>query len=724
MSTVEHARYLPAKIQPWHHERLAIVYVRQSSPQQVLQHRESTELQYDLQAMAVAWGWSAQRILVIDEDQGHSGQTARGRAGFQRLLTEVNLNHVGLILGLEMSRLARSNKDWHDLLERCAVFETLLADQDGLYNPTDYNDRLLLGLKGAMSEAELHIMLKRMNQGRLNKARRGDLFYHPPIGYIRSPAGELVIDPDEQVQSVVRLIFDTFDELGSVAGLLRRLVRQDVRIGMRPCGGRDRGQLQWRRPCRPTLNRMLHHPFYAGTYVHGLRKIDHRRQSPGHRSSGRVVVPALQWEVMIPDRLPAYITWDRYLENQRRMAENRSRSEALGAPRRGSSLLGGLLFCGRCGRRMLVAYGGRSNHLRYNCHSELLEHGASRCQSLGGRLLDDLVGRQVLRALEPAAMELSLAAAMDLRQERQALHDHWKQRLERATQEADRAARQYHATEPENRLVARELERRWERALAERRQLEEDYDRFVDRQPPSLTEADMASIRAMATDLPTLWEAASTTPQDRQAVIRHLVERIVVTVLGRSELVEVTIHWAGGATSRHEGLRPIGKYEDLSNFDELRARVVELRREGRTAAQIAELINLEGFHPPRCDRPFSDQMVQVLIGCRFGSEAAPSPDRRALGCHEWWLAGLAEELSMPPLTLHHWVSRGWVRGRQLQGASGHWVLWADEKELDRLRRLRSCRGRRDLRPYPSDLTTPGGGTVSEEPGREEPAPGS
>jgi DNA invertase Pin-like site-specific DNA recombinase len=720
MSTLEIQGFQPPKIRPWHLERLAVIYVRQSRPQQVLQHRESAERQYDLQRLALSWGWSAQRILIIDEDQGQSGQTACGRSGFQRLLTEVNLNHVGLILGLEMSRLARSNKDWHDLLERCAIFETLLADQDGLYNPTDYNDRLLLGLKGSMSEAELHIMRSRMNQGRLNKARRGALFYHAPIGYVRLPSEGLALDPDEQVQAVVRLIFDKFEELGSVAGLLRHLVQQDIRIGVRPCGGRDRGQLQWRRPCRPTLNRMLHHPFYAGTYVHGLRKTDHRRQIPGHRSSGRVVVPALQWEVMIPDRLPAYITWERYLAHQRQMADNRARSEARGAPRRGSSLLGGLLFCGRCGRRMLVAYGGRSHHLRYNCHAEQLEHGAPRCQSLSGRRLDELVSRQVLGVLEPAALELSLAAAADLGRERQRLHEHWRQRLERATQQSARASRQYHGVEPENRLVARELERRWEQALNEQRRLEEDYDRFAHQQPPILTDADGAAIRALAADLPALWQAPSTTAQDRQTMIRHLVDRIVITVQGASEVVEVTIHWAGGAMSQHEALRPISRYEHLSNYPELRARVLQLRQEGQTAARIAEHLNREGFHPPRCDQQFNEQKVQMFLADHIGIEAAPAPDRIVLGCHEWWLGGLAQALSMPSLTLYHWLRRGWIRGRQLPGVSGRWVVWADEKELDRLKRLRSYRSRRDLRPYPSALTTPGRGIERDDPEGVEP----
>jgi len=342
------------KIQSQHHERLAVVYVRQSSPQQVLAHRESAALQYDLAQRAVAWGWPQERVLIIDEDQGQSGKWAEGRLGFQRLLAEVSLDHVGLVLGIEMSRLARSNKDWHQLLELCALFRTLLADQDGLYDPTNYNDRLLLGLHGMMSEAELHILQGRLNAGRLNKARRGELLNHPVTGYIRVPGDRLALDPDEQVQAVVRLLFDKFAELGTVNRLLQYLVRHGIQLGIRPHFGPNRGNLEWRRPCRETLLNILHHPGYAGAYTHGRRPTDPRRKIPGRPGTGRRVASWQQCEVFLPDRHPTYITWGQFLANQQQLADNRAQAKSRGAPREGPALLGGLLVCGKCGCRMMV----------------------------------------------------------------------------------------------------------------------------------------------------------------------------------------------------------------------------------------------------------------------------------------------------------------------------------------------------------------------------------
>ncbi len=275
------------KIRPWHLDRWAIVYVRQSTLQQVCDHQESTARQYALVDSAMALGWPRERILVIDEDLGLSGQSAEGRPGFQRLLAEVALDHVGLILGLEMSRLARSCKDWHQLLELCARFRTLLADADGLYDPTDYNDRLLLGIKGTMSEAEIHILNERMYQAKLNKARRGELLGLPPIGYVRLTSGEWAIDPDEQVQDTVRLIFDRFDREATLHGLLRYLVHHGIRIPVRPHSGANRGELEWRRPNRMTLQNLLHHPCYAGAYRFGHRPIDPRRKQPGRPNTGK-----------------------------------------------------------------------------------------------------------------------------------------------------------------------------------------------------------------------------------------------------------------------------------------------------------------------------------------------------------------------------------------------------------------------------------------------------
>jgi DNA invertase Pin-like site-specific DNA recombinase len=700
----------PAKIQARHEERLAVVYVRQSTPQQVLEHRESAALQYDLRRRAIEMGWPAERVLIIDDDQGHSARTAEGRPGFQRLLAEVGLDHVGLILGIEMSRLARSCKDWHQLLELCALFGTLLADQDGLYDPTDYNDRLLLGLKGTMSEAELHILRARMDQGRRNKARRGELFTHPPIGYVRTPSGEFALDPDEQARDVVRLIFDTFDELGSLSAMLRYLVRHDIRLGVRAHSGPDRGQLQWRPACHPTLLTLLHNPIYAGAYAYGRRPTDPRRKIPGRPSTGHTYAPIDRWQVLIRDRLPAYITWDRYLANQRRLSENRSLNSALGAPREGPSLLGGLLVCGRCGHRLSISYGGKASLPHYGCHHALRNYAAPPCQSLAARPLDELVSRLVLRVVEPATLELSLQAASEIVQQRAQLTRHWQQRLERARYEASRAERQYHAVEPENRLVARELERRWEQALREQRHLEEEYDRYLNEQPPGLSEGDRELVQSLASDLPALWEAPSTTSADRQVIIRHLVERIVVEVQGESERVDVAIHWAGGFVSRHEIRRPVGRYEQLHDFGALLKWADELYRAGQSPERIAERLNAEGFRPPKYGKVFNRTIVYQLLSRRH--LIGPRPHARDEGqlrrADEWWLGDLARKLAMSSHTLYSWLRRGWAHGRQLSAVDSRWLVWADAEELDRLRRLRACPRNRDSSgvPYPPDLTTP------------------
>lgn len=307
-----------SKLHDHHLRRQAMVYVRQSHPQQVIEHVESTARQYALAERAIAWGWSPERVIVIDEDQGQSGQSMATRLGFQRLLAEVSLDHVGLILGLELSRWARSNKDWHQLLELCAIFRTLLADADGLYDPTDYNDRLLLGLRGMMNEAELSILKGRMHEGRRNKAKRGELLNHPPLGYGRGPDGDDQLDPAAPAQRVVRLLCEVFEQQGSLHGLLRYVVAHDMRLPIRPHKGANRGQLEWHRPNRMTLQNVLPHPIYAGAYRWGYRKMDPRKQQPGRPNTGRTVNPPELCEVLIHDRFPAYISWERFASMQQR----------------------------------------------------------------------------------------------------------------------------------------------------------------------------------------------------------------------------------------------------------------------------------------------------------------------------------------------------------------------------------------------------------------------
>lgn len=696
------------KIRPRHLDRLAIVYVRQSTAQQVLEHRESAAMQYDLRRRAIALGWASDRVIVIDEDQGHSGQTAEGRLGFQRLLAEIGLDHVGIVLGVEMSRLARSCKDWHQLLELCAIFHALLADQDGLYDPSDYNDRLLLGLKGTMSEAELHILRGRMLAGRRNKARRGELFNHAPIGFVRLPGAGMALDPDEQVRDVVRLIFDKFDELGTVSSLLRYFVRNQILVPVRPHFGPERGQLEWRRPNRATLTFLLHHPIYAGAYSHGRRPTDARCKIPGRPATGRKLVPMAEWEVLIRDQLPAYISWERYEANLQRLAQNRARAAAMGAPRDGDSLLTGLVVCGRCGRRMLVSYPGGQKRARYSCQRGAIDYAEPVCQSLAGQGLDELIERLTLTVLEPASLELSLGAGDDLRRERERLDRHWQQRLERARYEADRAARQYHAVEPENRLVVRELERCWDQALAAVRDVEEQYDRFRRDQPAELTACDRDMIMALASGIPALWRAATTTASDRRIVVRHLIEHVEVAVQGATECVEVVVHWSGGFVSRHETRRPVRRVEQLRDYSTLMERVLELHRAGRTSGEIAACLNTEGFHPAKRRETFNCSMIRQMLSRHFRSGPRPRSltEVSPLESHEWWLTDLARELHIPAPTVHSWIRRGWIASRKLTGAGGRWILWADDEELDRLKCLRaSPRGWAD-QPYPPELTTP------------------
>ncbi len=519
------------KIQPRHRDRWAIVYVRQSSPQQVLEHRESAALQYALRERAIAWGWPAERVRIMDQDQGITATTADGRGGFQELLAEIALDHVGLILGFQMSRLSRRCVDWHQLLELCALFDVLLGDTDGLYDLRDYNDRLLLGIKGTLS------------------------------------------------------------------------------------------------------------PLYAGAYTWGRRAVNPRKKVPGRSGTGRTVVAPEHCQVFLPERSPAYIPWEQYQANRKQLADNQQRAAARGSPRDGPALVGGLVVCGTCGRRMTVQYQSGA-HFRYACTRNVSDYAGPVCQSLRGDGLDELVGRLVLAALEPAALELSLAAQADVERERQRLEEHWRQRLERSRYDAERAARQYHAVEPENRLVARELERRWEGTLLEQRKVEEEHDRFQRQQPAALSEGEREDLRALAADLPALWRGAELSAAERKTVVRHLIERMVVTAPADREMVQVQVQWAGGFLSQRELVRPVARYEQLRDCATLLRRVGELRANKLTSKQIAQQLNEEHFRPPKRRATFTAGMVRQLAYRRGETIARPCTTYR-LGAGEWWFTDLA-----------------------------------------------------------------------------------
>lgn len=691
-----------SKVQGQHLEGLAIVYIRQSSPHQVLEHRESTRRQYGLVDYAIALGWPSERVLVIDEDQGQSGKFLEGRAGFQRILAEVGLDHVGIVLGLEMNRLARSDKDWHHLLEVCGIFGTLLADQDGVYDAADPNDRLLLGLKGTISSVELQTMRNRLEKGKLNKALRGELFLDVPVGYVKLPTGELALDPDEQAQAVIRLIFDKFEELGTVRAVFRYLLEHGIRLGIRPHDGPQRGQLQWRRPCLSTLYRILHHPFYAGTYAYGRSLVDPKRQNErgGRKSTKSVSMD--EWKVRLQNCVPGYISWDTYLGNQERLRQNCSRWETTGAPREGTALLSGLVTCGQCGACMQVRYSDTQKG-RYDC-AQHLKHGRERtCHGLPASVVDQLVGQQLLRALEPAGLELSLNACDDIQKERERLALHWKQQLERARYESCQAQRRYRAVDAENRLVARTLEKQWEQALRNERQQEEEYDRFRQQAPLDLTQTEKERISALANDVPALWDSPATSAVDRKDIVRCLVERVVVQVQGNTEYVDVTIHWAGGFVSQQEIVRPVAKYSQMRDYDRLVQRLHELREAGRTAAQIAETLDHEGFHPTGRRKTFSALTVRNLMS-RLGL-SGERLETVTLHRNERWLSDMARELHVSLATVRRWITRGWVHARR-SPRHGYHILWADDDEVDRLHQLRDYGKGYPKTPPSSALTTP------------------
>jgi DNA invertase Pin-like site-specific DNA recombinase len=585
-----------------------------------------------------------------------------------------------------MSRLARCCKDWHHLLELCGRYRVLLADTDGVYDPTEYADRLLLGLHGVMNEAELHVLQQRMYQGKLNKARRGELLGIPPLGYVRLADGEWGIDPDEQVQAVVRLIFDQFDREATLHGLLRYLVHHQIRIPVRPAGGPNKGQLEWRRPNRATLSNLLRHPSYAGAYRFGHRPTDPRKKRPGRPATGKLIRRPEECLVLIRDRLPAYISWQRFEANQERLRANRNLPDTPGAPRQGPALLAGLVRCGRCGRRMLVRYAGPEQRVSYTCTRGSADYAEPLCQGLSNAgTLEELVACELLAAVEPAALEASLAAVAGVQQQRAELARQWQLRRERAALAVDRAARQYQACEPENRLVARALERLWEEALAQQRQLQDEYDRFERSAPAELSDRDVSAIRALAADLPAVWSAATTTPADRQRIARLLLSRVVVTVDKASEHVDVQLHWVGGLVRCHTITRPVARYCQQSDFPRLVARLRELCSGPDSAAAIALRLNAEGFVPPKRTDRFTGGMVRRLtaeLGLarrrRHGSSAGLGPD-------EYRPMGLARRLGISRDTVRRWLRAGWLNVQRDE--DGHHVIWADGDELSRLREL-------------------------------------
>jgi len=610
------------------------------------------------------------------------------------MLAEISLAHVGIVMGIEMSRLARNCRDWHQLLELCAVFGTLLGDADGVYDPRDHNDRLLLGLKGTMSEAELHVLRSRLNAGKKNKARRGEHFGEAPIGYVRTRAGVL-LEPDVQAQEVVRLVFAKFEELGSAHAVLRYFVANDIQIGKRKCNGLQPDELTWQAANRSTILHILRHPVYAGAYVYGRTQLTTTSTPSGDRKTVQRRLPQEQWEVLIQDKLPAYITWQQWERNQKKLKENSTKS-SFGAAR-GSSILTGRIVCGKCGARMPVHY--RDQTPSFDCSIARMHHGGALCQSFNARWLEPMIEELVIQAFEPASIKLSVEAAANVEADRERLNAHHKRSVDRATYNADLARRRYEKVDPDNRLVAAELERQWEDELTAQRACEATLNRFQQEAPTALSIKDKERIESLANDFRSLWSSDNTSGKDRQELVRILIEQIVVEVVEGSELLSVAVHWTGGYQSHHETRRTVATFDELKDSELLLGRAQQLYNLGYPRKDLIATLNDEGFHPARQSKFTLININALLLVLRKKGMIGSRPK---LPQGFWKSVELSKKVGISPATLTGWRHRSWVQAKQ---AGRRWIYWANESELERLQKL-AAHPKSGFEPTPAELTTP------------------
>jgi len=669
-------RPLSTKISSEHLDRQAILYVRQSTSHQLREHQESTARQYQLTDRLQALGWSLEQITVIDDDLGISGNGSVERPGFQRLLKLVTSQQVGIVLGLEMSRLARNSRDWHDLFEVCAIFKTLIADEDGVFHPHDPNDRLVLGLKGIISEMELHTMKVRLERGRLSKAQRGEIFHSVPVGFVLDDNGLPQLDPDAAARHVMQMFFDLFPSLGSAYALFRYLAEHDIRLPFR-----DRGKtIDWRLASKTTVYELLKHPLYAGAYGYGRKKSYTQKQ--GLNKGAKYLSPE-QWKVFLKDQFPAYISWEQYEANQRRMQQNDSRQGQRGSPpRHGSALLGGMLFCSECGRRLAVSYQS-SGRASYHCGRSITVASGAPCKTtIAGRTIDAFIAEKLLEVLQPAAVQLSLQAIEDEHARREqwaTLHAH---RVEQARYGCDLAQRRYQEVDPSNRLVAATLEQQWEAAMRQLQDATTKHDEHQNSRPVRLADAERTQLQAACENISALWRQSATSAEKKQ-IVQLLLERVVLEVHNNSDRVSVVIHWSGGFESRHEITRPVMRFDQQETYQELIARALELALAGESSSAIAKVLEAEGYRSPRSNKPVSADMVNKLM---------LTPECRRQLCDpilkpgEWRSADLARKIGVSHKKLKDWGTKGWVT--VIQRPHGRtWVIFADEGELKRLQQL-------------------------------------
>jgi len=576
------------KVTASHLKRDAYLYIRQSTIRQVVENTESSKRQYALKQRAVVLGWPIERIQVIDCDMGQSGASAADREGFQQLVTEVSLGRAGIVLGLEVSRLARNCADWHRLLEICALSDTLILDEDGLYNTNDFNDRLVLGLKGTMSEAELHFLRARLRGGTLSKAKRGELVVRLPTGLVYDEQKRVVLDPDKQVRETISLFFQTYRRTGSARATVKHFREQKLLFPQRRSKGPGKGELIWEELCCDRTLRILHNPRYAGAFFFGRTQL--RKGGDGHTIHEKL--PRDKWHALIPNMHEGYISWNEYEDNQRRLleyAQARGQERKKSPPREGSALLQGLVVCGVCGKRMTVSYQRTSPY--YVCQ-RYKEYALPPCQRIKGDEIDKTVGKLLIKMLTPLTLEVALSVQQELSNRLKEADSLREKQLERMRYEAELAQRRYMQVDPNNRLVADSLETGWDQKLRALREAEEECKRQREADRILIGEEERSHIMALATDFSRLWNDPETPQRERKRMIRLLVEDVTLI---RKENITANIRFKGGATDTFTlpAPQPIWKTEKTPS--EVVAEIDRLLEEHHTDAQIVEILNNKGL---------------------------------------------------------------------------------------------------------------------------------
>jgi DNA invertase Pin-like site-specific DNA recombinase len=665
-----------SKINADHLNRKAYVYVRQSTLGQVLHHQESTARQYALKEKALALGWNEHKVRVLDRDLGQSGSQSQNRDDFKTILADVSLGEVGVVLSLEASRLARSNADWHRLIEVCSLTGTLILDEDGIYDPSDFNDGLLLGLKATMSAAELHFIRSRLVGGKRNKAERGELRFPLPVGLCWDEQ-QIVLDPDQEVQGVVRSVFQFFQETGSAYGVAQRFAAEELKFPKRAYGGAWDGKLIWGHLTDSRVLSIIKNPTYAGVYVFGrFRSVKEILQDGQIRQRVREM-PRESWLVEIQNHHPGYVTWETYLENQDRLDKNRTHHADTALPsnvRDGLALLQGLLICGQCGRRLTVRYRGNGGiYPIYECNWRKRQGRSKRsCMTIPCPTLDASVEQRVLETINSDSLALALAAHDELAQRDEALTQQWNMRLQRVRYAADLAQRRYEEVDPANRLVAASLERRWNEALSRQEEVHRQMNESQRKQARTFTPEQRDQILQLAGDFPRLWQSETTSAKDKKRMLRLLVGDITVE---RDQGRKVTLHmrWSGGACEDRVVSLP-QKIQDRLRYKPKQIEEVRKLAEKKTDAQIVAELNDRGVKSSK-GKPFTAAMIKWIRH----KHGIPAPNLKLP--HERTVPEVANQFGVSRGVVYYWINRDLVPARRLGDGHPYWLTVTEETSV-------------------------------------------